>query len=75
MRTNGRTDKQADMTQLIVAFCNFAKAPKNQALNSVKGKKSLLVLRSLKKPRNVLRGQNLELMNLIPDVHKLVARL
>jgi len=25
---DGRTDKQAEMTQLIVAFHNFAKAPK-----------------------------------------------
>jgi len=38
----GRTDKQADMTQLIVAFCNFANAPKNQALSSVKGKRRCL---------------------------------
>jgi len=31
-RTNGRTDvrafRQTDMTNLIAAFCNFAKAPK-----------------------------------------------
>ena len=38
-----RTDKQVDMTQLIVAFCNFANAPKNQALNSVKGKSRCLL--------------------------------
>ena len=28
-RTEGRTDGQRDMTKLIVAFRNFAKAPKN----------------------------------------------
>jgi len=27
-RTDRRTDRQADMTKLIVAFRNFAKAPK-----------------------------------------------
>jgi hypothetical protein len=27
--SRGRTDGQADMTQLIVAFSNFANAPKN----------------------------------------------
>jgi hypothetical protein len=26
---DGRTDKQIDMSKLIVAFCNFASAPKN----------------------------------------------
>ena len=28
-RTDGQTDRQTDMTKLIVAFRNFAKAPKN----------------------------------------------
>jgi len=28
-RTDGRTDKETDMTKLIVAFRNFAKAPRN----------------------------------------------
>ena len=28
MRTDGRTDGPTDMTKLIVAFCNFANAPK-----------------------------------------------
>jgi len=28
MRTGGRTDRHTDMTKLIVAFRNFAKAPK-----------------------------------------------
>jgi len=28
MRTGGRADRQTDMTKLIVAFRNFAKAPK-----------------------------------------------
>jgi len=26
---NGQTDRQTDMTKLLVAFRNFAKAPKN----------------------------------------------
>jgi hypothetical protein len=26
---NGRTDKETDITKLIVAFCNFVNAPKN----------------------------------------------
>ena len=30
---DGRTDHQADMTKLIVAFRNFASAPKNQSIN------------------------------------------
>ena len=29
MRTDGRTDVQTDMTKLMAAFRNFAKAPKN----------------------------------------------
>jgi hypothetical protein len=29
-RTDGRTDRQTDMTKLIVAFRNFAKAPKKR---------------------------------------------
>jgi hypothetical protein len=29
MRTEGRMDKWTDMTKLIVAFCDFANAPKN----------------------------------------------
>jgi hypothetical protein len=29
----GRTDRQADMTNLIVAFRNFAKAPKSTPSN------------------------------------------
>jgi len=28
--TEGRTDRQTDMTKLIVAFRNFAKAPENK---------------------------------------------
>ena len=36
----GRTDRQTDMMELIVAFCNFASAPQKHAcLNS--GKKNL----------------------------------
>ena len=27
--TDGRTDRRTYMTKLIVAFCNFANAPKN----------------------------------------------
>jgi hypothetical protein len=27
---DGQTDKQTDMTKLIVAFCNFANAPKKE---------------------------------------------
>jgi len=30
-----RSDGQADMTKLIVAFCNFSNAPKNQSVNAV----------------------------------------
>jgi hypothetical protein len=29
MRKNGRAGRRTDMTKLIVAFCNFAIAPKN----------------------------------------------
>jgi hypothetical protein len=29
MRTDGRTDRETDMTKLIVSFRNFANAPKN----------------------------------------------
>jgi len=32
---DGRTDGQKDMTTLIVAFRNFANAPKNQHVNVV----------------------------------------
>ena len=28
-RTDRRKDRQTDMMNIIVAFCNFAKAPKN----------------------------------------------
>ena len=32
---DGQTKGQIDVTKLIVAFSNFANAPKNQKLNSV----------------------------------------
>jgi len=32
-RKNGQTDRQADMTKLIVAFRNFVNAPKNKQFN------------------------------------------
>ena len=32
---DGQTDMQTDMTELIVAFCNFAKAFKSQSVNNV----------------------------------------
>jgi hypothetical protein len=32
MQTNGRTGGRMDMTKLIVAFHNFANAPKEQTL-------------------------------------------
>jgi hypothetical protein len=35
MRTNRRTGERTDVTKLIVAFRNFANAPKNQAVNAV----------------------------------------
>ena len=35
MRTDGRTDGQTHMTKLIVAFRNFANAPKKLPLVSV----------------------------------------
>jgi len=31
LRTDGRTDRQKDMTELIVAFRNFAYEPKDEA--------------------------------------------
>jgi len=31
-RSDGRTDRQTDMTKLIVAFRSFAKAPNKQAI-------------------------------------------
>jgi hypothetical protein len=39
-RTDGRTDRQTtdrltDMTKLIVAFCSYAIAPKNNAFTEV----------------------------------------
>jgi hypothetical protein len=33
MQTDGRTKRLTDMTKLIVYFCNFANASKNQYLN------------------------------------------
>ena len=37
-QTDGRTDRQTDMTKLVVAFRNFAKAPKgNYRLNDPAG--------------------------------------
>jgi len=35
MRTDGRKDGQTDMTKLIVAFRNFANAPKNGFLGKI----------------------------------------
>jgi hypothetical protein len=29
MRTEGQTDRQTDMKKPVIAFCNFAKVPKN----------------------------------------------
>jgi hypothetical protein len=37
MRKDGLTGKHTDMTKLIVAFCNFANAPKNDI--TFRGKK------------------------------------
>jgi hypothetical protein len=34
MRTDGQTDRRKDMTTLIVAFRNFANAPKNNFQDS-----------------------------------------
>jgi len=34
-RTRRRTDKKTDMTQLTVAYRNFANAPKNQSVDAV----------------------------------------
>ena len=31
-----RTDRQTDMTKLIVAFHNFSNAPKNKGINTIK---------------------------------------
>jgi hypothetical protein len=36
VRTSGLTDRQTDMTKLIVAFRNFANTPKKQSVNAVK---------------------------------------
>ena len=36
MRTDGRTDRQTDMTKLIVAFHNFTNAPKNKGMSTIK---------------------------------------
>jgi len=33
---DGRTDRQTDMTKLVVAFHNFANAPKNKGMNTIK---------------------------------------
>jgi hypothetical protein len=33
---DGRTDRQTDMTKLILAFHNFANAPKNKGMNTNK---------------------------------------
>jgi len=46
-RTDGRTDRQTDVTKLILAFRNFANAPKNSLLyllfrKSFRGTKSWL---------------------------------
>jgi hypothetical protein len=30
-RTDGQTDRQTDMTKLIITFCNFADAPKKES--------------------------------------------
>ena len=35
MRTDRRTDRQTGMTRLIVAFRNFANAPKNNNISSL----------------------------------------
>jgi hypothetical protein len=32
--TDGQTDRQTDMTKLIVALCNFANVPNNNKLSS-----------------------------------------
>jgi hypothetical protein len=34
-RTDGQTDRQADMTKLIVSFLKFEKAPKNTQMKCV----------------------------------------
>jgi hypothetical protein len=33
MLTEGQTNRETDMTNLLVAFLNFAKAPKNWRVN------------------------------------------
>jgi len=35
LHADGQTDRQSDMTRLIVAFRNFSNAPKNQSANDV----------------------------------------
>jgi len=34
--SDGWTDGQTDMMKLVVAFHNFAKAPKNKGMNTIK---------------------------------------
>jgi hypothetical protein len=38
-----RADGRTDMTKLVVAFRNFANAPKNQSVNAVQGNNRCLV--------------------------------
>jgi hypothetical protein len=52
---DGRTDRQTDMTELTVAFRNYAKVPKDQSGNEVKGKISRLFLDPYK-TRNATRA-------------------
>jgi hypothetical protein len=42
MRKDRRTEKQADMTKIIVAFRNFTKAPKNGNVGSRREMKRVL---------------------------------
>jgi hypothetical protein len=43
MRTDRRTDRQTDMTKLLVAFRDFGKAPKKRKYNLVRfGRNTIL---------------------------------
>jgi hypothetical protein len=70
-RADGRTDRRTDMTKPIVAFCNFANAPKNSEgvhleylyIFSINSKMSTLQFYSVNLTRHLLKFASIKLID------------